>query len=658
MRTFSWPKNNQPDSPSGTHTTGERSPPRQLEDDEAEREIAERNKVLDTLAAVFPDIQVEVFREMLLKFTGDSQLKLVTEALLQARAAWVKGRWRTTEDELTRRGDPANPQDEVPKNERFRTNTYKLAVKQACYREFLHLPRSTVNAVLAEHNYSYVLARPTLLQLASSRTWWSTLSALLRRRTPPDCALTDHPLLLWQVEDPQDNTTWVPSVRPTKSLELSQELFETLVKPFQEARREEQETKDHALALLLNESQAKLYRALHDCECCFTDTTFEQLTACNRGGHFICLSCVRHAVHEALYGQGWARNVDCQMGTLRCIAPSMGDGAVCPGAIGIEFVHRAFMDEKGGGDIPRKFEERLAADALTRSSLSLACCPFCVYAEDADVQWLARRWRYRRDKALFLEPRPVVIACAALLPLVLHFALVVAIALHLVLRSAAGSAVLVNSLARISRRRRGLRFVCQSPRCGRASCLSCGKEWRDIHICYESEQVALRTFVERAMAEAVKRTCPHCQLSFVKSSGCNRLTCVCGYRMCYVCRSAIGPEGYRHFCEHFRPRGEARCTECDKCDLYQCEDEQVAVRRAAEGAVAQWSAEHARPNAARGWGHPMPRLQTTAILDFNRREINPRGRQPWTDVWRRMATKRTWLNLMDGVVEELIEVPA
>jgi hypothetical protein len=68
--------------------------------------------------------------------------------------------------------------------------------------------------------------------------------------------------------------------------------------------------------------------------------------------------------------------------------------------------------------------------------------------------------------------------------------------------------------------------------------------------------------------------------------------------MCYLCRANIGKagaagnaegaEGYRHFCEHFRPTAGKKCTECDKCDLYREEDEDEAVRRAGEQAEHDW----------------------------------------------------------------------
>jgi hypothetical protein len=66
--------------------------------------------------------------------------------------------------------------------------------------------------------------------------------------------------------------------------------------------------------------------------------------------------------------------------------------------------------------------------------------------------------------------------------------------------------------------------------------------------------------------------------------------------MCYLCRKNIGKagnndaggEGYRHFCEHFRPVPGQQCHECNKCDLYKAEDEDVMVKTAGEEAERLW----------------------------------------------------------------------
>ena len=58
--------------------------------------------------------------------------------------------------------------------------------------------------------------------------------------------------------------------------------------------------------------------------------------------------------------------------------------------------------------------------------------------------------------------------------------------------------------------------------------------------------------------------------------------------MCYICRQEItSREGYSHFCQHFRPSG-GRCGECERCDLYGDEDEEAAIRSAAEVAEKEW----------------------------------------------------------------------
>jgi hypothetical protein len=91
------------------------------------------------------------------------------------------------------------------------------------------------------------------------------------------------------------------------------------------------------------------------------------------------------------------------------------------------------------------------------------------------------------------------------------------------------------------------------------------------------------------MSMAVKRVCPKCNMSFVKNAGCNKLTCPCGYKMCYVCRADLTEEGYRHYCDHFRPDGDPRpCTECDRCNLWESEDTEEVLRQARIEAERKW----------------------------------------------------------------------
>ena len=110
----------------------------------------------------------------------------------------------------------------------------------------------------------------------------------------------------------------------------------------------------------------------------------------------------------------------------------------------------------------------------------------------------------------------------------------------------------------------------------------------------------MRLHVEQAMADAVKRVCPHCNLAFIKSDGCNHLICPCGYTLCYVCRMDIRKEGYQHFCKHFRQIPGA-CRECSKCDLYKIEPESLTLRKAAALAKSDFALRSNETYMTSGW---------------------------------------------------------
>lgn len=558
-------------------------------------DLRELNACLDALAAVFPDIQIEVFREMLVSFDGESRLALVADALLKSRATWVKGRWRVPgKDGPSGAGSPNPGQGGdalVPRKEAFRSPEYQEAAKSLAWQEFRGLSRSTINAVLAESNYSYLDARQTLVDL-SARSWRFTISSLFFRRKPVSAAEAEaHPLVIWK---PAGHGAAVPTLRSTGNAELDRELFAALIVPLTERARADREAKDHQLAVALNNAEAEETESMIECACCFTESVFEELTSCNAHGHMICFRCVQHAISEAVFGQGWQRSIDKQTGTLRCPAV---DSDECPGAIPQDHMHRAMLEEKSGAEILHKLEQRLAEHSLVSSSLPLIRCPFCSYAEVDDV-YLPVTETQLRLRAHNIYNLIFVVLCLCCIPFLLPVVLLSSfVALLLSSRQTFGDRLtreFREALVRHRRRQRGLRFLCRNPECGRASCLSCSKAWVDVHVCHESSLVALRTQVEQAMSMAIKRVCPRCNTSFVKTAGCNKLTCPCGYKMCYVCRKDIGagdgPDaGYRHFCEHFRPEGDPRkCSECNKCNLWEAENTDEVLRKAREEAERKW----------------------------------------------------------------------
>ncbi|KAK7754047.1 hypothetical protein SLS62_003892 [Diatrype stigma] len=600
------------------------------------RQIADLNGNLEVLATLFPDVQIEVFREMLSSFSEESRIEIVTDLLLRNPGAFVKGRRRATSTSSPDHR-PEQQQDEitdeehlVPRNEAFRDARYKEAVRNLAMQEFKGLSRSSIDAVLSEWNHAYLDARPTLVELFS-KSWKFTISSMLFRRKPlaADAAET-HPLVVWKSTG---NGSIVPTIKATGSAELDRELFAELIVPLQRRERTDREEKDRALALALHTEEAEACDATYECGCCFTEATFEEFTTCSNikrnnnaaAGeeeegegdedededeevHMICFRCVQHSIKEAVFGQGWQRSIDRETGTLRCPAVcSSSPTGCCAGRISSQHMQRAMLDEPKGFEILHKLDQRLAEHDLVASGLPLIRCPFCHYAEVDDIYTPAdsttaaaggsSRWRPLR-------------LCSANIPnLVLTALLVVLVLLPLGLLVPAALGVFAlaycvpaawsyiaghasRALQRHRRRRRGLRFTCAAAGgggCGRSSCLGCGRAWRDPHVCHESSLVALRTQVEQAMSLAVKRVCPRCATGFVKAAGCNKLTCPCGYRMCYVCRADLGADGYRHFCQHFRPEGDgSRCAECARCNLWEAEDVDAVLRQARADAVARW----------------------------------------------------------------------
>ncbi|KAK4202828.1 hypothetical protein QBC40DRAFT_275774 [Triangularia verruculosa] len=570
-------------------------------------DLRELNACLDALAAVFPDIQIEVFRELLANFDGESRLALAADALLKNRATWVKGRWRIEKkgsaDNMgaEAHGQRLQPNDReanrrferVPPKEVFRNPEYKAAVETLGLQEFKGLSRSTIKAVLAESNYSYLEARETLVGLAS-KSWSFTISSFFRGRKVVSAAIaTQHPLIIYKSTG---QGSIVPTIKATGSAELDRELYDALILPLKKKQQAEREANDHELAVAINNAEAEETDNLLECVCCYTESVFEEFTSCNANGHMICFRCVQHTLTEAIFGQGWQRSIDPNTGTLRCLA---AESPECTGNIPSHHLHRALMEDKTGPEKLLKLDQRLADNVLAATGLPLIHCPFCSYAEIDDI-YEPKTETQLRPNSINIWNIILVAVCLFAVPFLAPLALLATCAIGLLLVyhqtfSASVTAEFRAARQRQRRRRRGLRFTCQNPLCGRASCLLCNKAWKDVHICNESSLVALRTQVEQAMSLAIKRVCPKCNTGFVKTSGCNKLTCPCGYRMCYVCRKDIGDSalaqdaGYQHFCQHFRPQGDGtKCKECSKCNLWEKEDEEAVLEAARKEAERKW----------------------------------------------------------------------
>lgn len=546
-----------------------------------EVEVEELNFALEVLVEVFPDVEIEGLREMLVNVSPESRVELVAEGLLKR-----KGKVGRSRDLGGREKGKGRMVAAVEREEMFRSEGYKKAVKQVLYAEFRNLSHSTIRGVLAERNFSYAAARPVLQQVAS-RSWRFSISSFWSRKPNVGAGAEEHPFVVWRSGIDGVAT---PSIKKTGSEELDRELYYLFVEPIVTKQKQDRLQADFDVAAEINEQEAEEAEALFDCECCFGSVPFENIATCDDGCHYLCLDCIRRTVNEALYGQGWARTADLYRSTVRCFAPT---STSCNGCIPAHMVKRSLTQGTNNEDTWHDFQSRIATETLLKSGLPLQRCPFCNYAESNELPRPRLKsplaiWQHLTTKA----PPAFQILFLSLLSALSIFTvplLCFAAAFYLLAQTLPSvRQPLENSFKRVQKSRLPHRFTCQNPVCGSVTCTLCSGPWRPGHICFESERTSLRTALESSATAAIKRTCPRCMLSFIKSSGCNKLVCNCGYTMCYVCRQEISlKEGYAHFCQHFRPNGGV-CGECERCDLYGDEDEGEAVRRAVEGAEREW----------------------------------------------------------------------
>ncbi|XP_043501801.1 uncharacterized protein LOC122523901 [Polistes fuscatus] len=102
-------------------------------------------------------------------------------------------------------------------------------------------------------------------------------------------------------------------------------------------------------------------------------------------------------------------------------------------------------------------------------------------------------------------------------------------------------------------------FKCFNPDCMKESCRLC-KELNHIPLnCDEVKSENAQHYLEEKMTEALIHKCYKCSRPFFKEEGCNKMVCVCGAEMCYICDKPVN--GYKHF------RGQGS-TETDLCPLW------------------------------------------------------------------------------------------
>lgn len=334
---------------------------------------------------------------------------------------------------------------------------------------------------MAENNSDYTRTRTTLSDIAL-KSWRFSFASFFRGS--------------------RVSTQTEPYVASTGNDELDTEIS-ALLKP----ARDKQISADRAIAQLLNEAEHAAASDLVECECCYGDYAWDEIAACG-AAHFFCHGCLLKSVQEGLYGQG--RNLVGEMCSVRCLSSSATPP--CDAFVPLDLLEAVLPR-----DVFQHLEDKTAADSLDRCGLDLVKCPFCTYAEVVP----ASSYRFKRSAAAIACIAAAILA--ALIPLALGAVLfTLAYILFTVavqplfptgtaasmggwLAAASLWARVERAARKLERRRRGMLFRCAG-RCGRESCVECAKEWTPFHRCYEKEEDGVRIFVERAMADAVKRT--------------------------------------------------------------------------------------------------------------------------------------------------------
>ena len=563
---------------------------------EEEPDLKELNAALFALAEIFPDVRPDVFREMLASLSDESRLHVVADQLVRQGAKWIRGRWRVAtkvsgSQILSEVFGESPKQTEnastlLPQEETFRTTAYKNAVRRSLKDEFQEISRTAIEGVLVEQNYSYTHSRPILMSLVA-RSWRLSFKSLMRwKKAKP----MSHFMLQRRRSSLKELGTL--SLKESGSVELDEELCRTVLNPILDHETKRYERHDWELANSLNEEGAIHCGATFECQCCFDEAAFESIAFCSIGEHMLCFKCIQNTVVAALYGQAWARSIDHQRSQLACFAPA---SKPCTGCIPNYLTKRAILQTRGGQQMWDSLDQRFAKEAMQIQQARFVRCPFCSYAEVDDVCYPQGSPRFK--------PKGINSWSNLLLFFVVLFATALFCWQYFWLSFFFSMPRLRPCCKRafelLARKRHlGLRFLCRSSRCSQASCRICRALWHDPHKCNEREELTLRIAIEAARSAAMKRVCPKCNLAFVKESGCNKMTCTCGYTMCYLCRQGLGqqPAGltnphqdhdYSHFCGHFRAL-PGRCSQCNKCDLYREENQDEIVRRAGEAAEREW----------------------------------------------------------------------
>lgn len=387
-----------------------------------------------------------------------------------------------------------------------RSAAYQRAVIDRVTKRYLGIVDTKhVGAALRRHNYDYATSEKEIAKMAKDPAFapYRFLGMVMRWFTSTKTGVPKE--VDWTTEG---------------QAELKAELRRL------EARRVEEEDARYARAV--NTSEAERVMATLECGCCFGSMAGEDCVACF-AGHVICRDCLRRGVEEVAYGAG-------RTDGIRCLS---AEGDLCEHSYADRLLEQALPASMV--EAMRRRSNQDALDAAVRSEVhaSIIRCVACSYGE---LDYFFGPWRalWRSDPVITLTYAPllfllhlalgiaflifpnlfIISTASRLPPSKQHPLLLPKLPVCILVEPIRGFAMLNDYLVhawhcvRLSQRSA---FRCP---CGRMTCMLCERAWYAGHECADAGN-GLRLAVERAMAEAVKRTCRRCGLAFVKDEGCN-----------------------------------------------------------------------------------------------------------------------------------------
>ena len=90
-------------------------------------------------------------------------------------------------------------------------------------------------------------------------------------------------------------------------------------------------------------------------------------------------------------------------------------------------------------------------------------------------------------------------------------------------------------------------FWCISDTCAMPTCILCKKQAHWDMPCEKDEKREKEKQLEEEQTMRMVKPCKRCNVDIQKTDGCNKMTCICGAYMCWLCGADISGLGYNHF---------------------------------------------------------------------------------------------------------------